>query len=237
MKRYKAQGVLFSKNNYKLVDCLNKTFLKTEMHLYYSGDFFDFVSKVVDIKAELVFIDASAFDVKKFPFQLLNNSNFKEKIKIVIVSDNFVCSNPYIDVVGISKLENYILNYYNNMKDELEYKICRDFSKEIINFLLKVGVFPKYKGRDYLADCFNLILNNKFLLNQLCDNCYVRVAGKNKSKASCVERNIRWTIKYSYLKREPNVWEKIFGIEFNRVPPNKFFIGLCVDKISEILKF
>lgn len=237
MKLFKAQAVLLSNKNLLCVQRLKEILTKYDIGLIYSGDFFDFITKVINTMPEFIFIDASTFNVENFPFNLLNNSVFKEKTKVVILSDNFSCSNPYIKVVGLCKLESYIIHYTNNINDEDKFKIHKDYTKEINNFLLKVGISPKYIGRDYLTDCINLVLNNKLLINELCEYCYVCVAGKNKSKATCVERNIRWAIKYSYLKREPNVWENTFGIEFNAVPPNKYFICLCVDKLSEILKF
>ena len=237
MFKYKAQAVLFSRQNHECTSILKNIFAKHNINLIYNNDFFEFVSKVVNILPEFILIDGSTFNVANFPFNLLDNIVFRERAKIVILSEDFMCDNKYIDIVSLNKIHIYIENYLKNRKFESKINLRKDRTVAINNFLNSLGFKANHIGKIYLADCINLIINNRMLSTHLTNFCYPRIADKNKTKVKNVEKDIRLAIIRAYANRAPSVWEDMFNVVFSEVPSNKFFIYLCVDKILELEKF
>lgn len=234
MDKYNAEAILFSRNNIKYTNILSKIFEKYNVNFLYKGDFFDLASEIVYLLPEFILIDGSTFNVAKFPYHLLTHFIFKERTKIIILSENFICENKYIDVVDFNYIENYIENYFKNRQDIKEYSVPKDRSNIINDFLISIGFSSKLTGKDYLKDCINLLINHRLLSKGLNRNCYTLVANKNRTKTFNVERTIRTAIKNAYLNRKPNHWEQVFNTNFDRMPSVKTFIFMCVDKIIEI---
>lgn len=231
VKKYKAQAVLFSRRNLNCVTYLNNILNKYEFRLFYTDDFFDFISKVFYSAAEFILIDGETLNLSNFPYHLLKNKIFKERTKIILLSENFKCCNEYVCVTQLSRLDKYFEDYCNNKKKELKYINRKDYSIKINELLTKIGIGGHYFGRDYLIDCINLIINDSAKLSDLSSSAYLYIAQKNKINPSSVERDIRNAVKGSFKRRVPNIWEETFGVQFNGPPPNKYFIFLCVDKI------
>jgi len=237
MFKYKAQAVLLSRQNHECVNFLKGICNNYNINLIYNNDFFEFVTKVVNLIPELILIDGSTFNVKNFPFHLLDNLIFKEKAKIIILSDNFICNNSYIDIVSLNQIPAYIENFFKNKYFTPKINFRKDRSVQINNFLNKIGFKANHIGKIYLAESINLIINNRMLSTHLSNYCYPVIAEKNKTKAKNVEKDIRLAVKKAFLQRTPRVWEDAFNIIFTEIPSNKFFISLCVDKILEIENF
>lgn len=235
MNKYNSSAILFSRNSYDYLLNLKNLCNDNGINLIYERDFYNLLQKSIKILPNLILIDASTVNVNKFPFATLNNEIFEDKTKIVIISDNFVCENKYIKVIKLEALPNFISN--NRFKSfNLNNNILHeDYSGEINNLLLKLGFSPNLKGKDYLKSCINLIINDGIHFRCLSKDCYPILALNYNTETSNIERDIRNAIKTSFLKNNIDMWQENFNCVLDKIPSNKQFIYLCVDKIKQEL--
>lgn len=232
MDNYNASAILYSRNSYDFLLNIKDICNKNTINLFYERDFFNLATKTIQTLPNFIIIDNSSVKVEKFPFEILNNQFFEKTTKIVILSDKFECKNKFIDVVPYNKLQSYLMQNNHNFKT-VKQIASEDFSNKINNLLLKLGISPNLKGRDYLKFCINLIVNDGMNFRGLYKDCYPVLAINYKTKVINIERDIRNAIKTAYLTNNYKNWEQYFNCFLEKVPSNKKFICLCVDKIKQ----
>ncbi|MBE5745871.1 MAG: hypothetical protein E7359_01090 [Clostridiales bacterium] len=233
MAKYNLSAILFSRNTYDYLLSIRQMCMKNQINLIYERDFYSFLRKANKILPNYIIIDSSTVNVSKFPFDSLKNEIFKDRIKIMILSDNFICTNKYIKILSLQELESCFAN--NIYKDvDVEPNIFQvDFGNKINNLLLKLGFSPNLKGKDYLKFCINLIINDGVHFRCLSKDCYPILALNYHTEISNIERDIRNAIKTSFIKNNIKVWCEILNCNLDKIPSNKQFIYLCVDKIKQ----
>mgnify|MGYP003571316998 CR=1 FL=1 len=201
-------------------------------NLVIEKDFYQFFKNLINLRPKFAFIDILAENLKEFPFKLLESSVFKDETKLVVLDENFISNNKFIDCVNLYKLESYILssNFYLKQPNIEVVKVDRTL---INNILLKLNFGPSLKGKEFLKESIYLILENRNYYGQL-KNCFAQVAQKYCTRPLNVDRNIRTAISKAYKKQDKINWSEYFGVDISLTPTIHDFIFLCADKIIEL---
>lgn len=233
MNNYSASAILYSRNNYDFLLNIKDICKKSTINLIYEREFYNLANKVVKIIPDFIIIDGSTININKFPYEILNNQIFENKMKIIILSDNFTCHNKLISVITLKELQNFISHFmYKNVKIHCQ-NLQEDYSNKINNLLLKLNFPPNLKGKNYLTSCINLILNDGVHFRCLYKDCYPILALNFNTESNNIERDIRNSIKVAYNNSNNQEWQNYFDCLFDKIPSNKKFIYLCVDKIKQ----
>ena len=230
---YNKTAIFYTKNNYEIYLRIKEICKRTKYNLFCESDFYNLIYKFVKTQPDLIIIDGYSLKPNNFPFYLITNEIFKNRSKVVIISDNFVCDNKVINVVKLDVLEKYI-NEIEEVNFENELPLNDNLETTVNDFLLDIGFSPKLKGKDYLKLSIMLILDNSVMHNCLNKECYPIVAANFKTNLVNIDRNIRNAIKCAYANHEEKDWNKIFNQEFTETPSSREFIYQCVDKIKEM---
>ena len=116
MKNFTNNAILYTKDNYDLLNKTKNICKNTNLNLFCEIDFFNLVQKIVKVKPKFIFIDEETKNLNIFPFEIIKDSIFKNQTKIIILSDNYVCNNNLIEVIPINKLEYKMIDRYENIK-------------------------------------------------------------------------------------------------------------------------
>ena len=228
-----GNAILFSSEDYDTVIRVKDICNQTSINLLIETDFFTLFTQIEKLKPKFVFIDERVRKLKTFPLEILDNPIFKKATQLVILSNNFICKEDFIDVVEIKNLKNYILNnnvYY--LKPSNNNIIVDD--SFINKFLIKLNLCSSLKGKNYLIDCVSLILEDNISYNYLNSECYPVLAHNYNTGIINIDRNIRTAIQKAFKKRNVKYWEECFNQKFIKAPTTKDFIYMCVDKIKEL---
>ena len=109
-------------------------------------------------------------------------------------------------------------------------------SKEQIvsNIMLEIGIKPNLDGFNFLKDGIIEGMENPKLVHNITKGLYKKVADKNESTPTKVERSIRNAIETGYLCGKLNKINDIFGVNFiekYEKPSNSTFIAFMVDRL------
>lgn len=223
-------AIFFTSEDYDTIIKIKDICKSVNINLIIEKDFCAVINKLIKVKPSFIFIDGKINNLKNFPFKIVESETFRKETKLVIISDNFVVNSCFIDVVSLTSLEKYILNssfyYMSTNKINIDKSI-------INNFLLKAGFSPSHKGKDYLKECINLVLEDDIAYNCLNKSCYPIIAHIFRTEVINIDRNIRTAIKKAYAMRDKEYWEKCFGVNMDKTPTSRNFIYLCVDKLKE----
>lgn len=195
--------------------------------LIFENDFTNLVQKIVKTNPKFVFLDGDVSEIIYLSGLLKGETC--NKIKIIVISENFERVNAFVDVVGMDELEKYILNLKDFYNEDAIFDLTK-VETQIKSFLLNLGFNAGSKGFDYIFECvFLLIENNQYKCLKECYQiikCNYDIANENN-----IERDMRSAIQNAY---EPNKeqWNNLFSNIFDKKPTCKNFIGLVANKIK-----
>lgn len=199
-----------------------------KLALIFENDFTNLLHKIMKTNPKFVFLDGNGEEIV-YLSKLLTGEIYN-KIKLIIVSDNFVCDNKFIKVVSLESLESHILNlneYYNDLS-VCDGTKCESKIKEI---LLNLGFSASSKGFDYIYECVYLSIENNHYkcLKQCFDiiKCNYEISNENN-----IDRDMRWAISNAFSLNK-GTWNALFNNVFDKKPTCKNFICLLANKIKE----
>ena len=97
-----------------------------------------------------------------------------------------------------------------------------------------VGVPASIKGYQYLRDAIVFSVEDGELISAVTKQLYPKVAAKNKTTASRVERAIRHAIEVACVRGNEDALYKLFGYTVSNTkgkPTNSEFIAMIADKL------
>lgn len=112
-----------------------------------------------------------------------------------------------------------------------------DVKKEITKIIMNMGIRPKLKGFNYLAEALSICYMNEDYMENITNVLYPMVAKNSGATWQMVERNIRTAINDAVESIHEGEWEPYFRAYFNRKPTNMEFISSMLlyikDQFSE----
>ncbi|MCQ2550922.1 MAG: sporulation transcription factor Spo0A [Clostridia bacterium] len=129
-----------------------------------------------------------------------------------------------------NKDSNY-LKQPNVLKESIR---AYDLEMEITNIIHDMGVPAHIKGYRYLRDGIALAVENMEILNAVTKELYPRIAIKNNTTATRVERAIRHAIEIAWERGNLDTLANLFGYTVKSQkgkPTNSEFIAIVADKL------
>lgn len=175
----------------------------------------DYVNKQLDYKSE----------------ELLRRLYDEEYIKrlLVVKNKNNINNYEYPSIKFTS--EDFSTNLLSKVQKLLstpilEKKITDSHWIKIVgDFLSSIGFSLRQTGYFMIIDAIVYIMSNKGIIGKLNDDLYAYLALKYNKKISCVEMNIRKSIKIAY--------ERSKNFPFDYCPTNKEFITYAVRELFD----
>ncbi len=253
----------FSKNKY-FDSNLKSTMYKNKVDVDYETSLTCFLSKIVILQPEVVFIDDKSF-AEGYDFLNLFSVDSPFFVpSVILLTDE--CSTKDIIPQNIfildkhSYLDQAILICNKQIESRFFYKIPSYLSfcyYDTINTILReIGINPKSSGTIFLRDCINLVISNGCKATCFNKSVYSNIATYHNTSVANVERCIRsalntaWTSTKIKIKAQfdchkifndkPTVKELIYYIANyikDREIENKFknTINPClIEKVSNL---
>lgn len=201
-----------------------------KLTLLFENDFTNLIQKIVKTNPKFVFLDGKGPEVV-YLSKLLVGETYN-KIKLIFISDNFVCDNSQVSVVPLNSLEKFILSLREYYFENPEHDLSK-VEGNIKRFLLSLGFNAGSKGFDYIFECINLVLeNNQYKCLKECYQiikCNYEIGNENN-----IDRDMRSAIANAYACNKES-WKDAFKDIFDKKPTCKNFICLCAHKLKEDL--
>ena len=123
-------------------------------------------------------------------------------------------------------------NYDDTQKEDAQVKFSKE--KELLEFLVNIGVPAHVKGYRYLIDAIKMVLEDGKRMNYITKYLYPEIAKRYKTKVMRVEKNIRHAIEISWERGDVALQKKIFGYTIDDEksrPMNSEFIAMVSEYI------
>jgi len=164
---------------------------------------------------------------------MINCGGNSKLMGIILIGDkDYTCKvadNLHVYVVHIGEgFGAELVDKSYRLKDNDAVKMLTDsLSEKVDDILLSAKITPKYLGYGFLKDAIIYCLAGNGSVEKLSNVVYPYIAGKNGTKASSVERNIRIAIEVAWRGTNTS-----FG--FEEKPSNKAFIAYVVNDIKRL---
>lgn len=112
--------------------------------------------------------------------------------------------------------------------------IEKNLETDVTDMIHELGVPAHIKGYHFLRDAIIMVVNDMEILNSVTKVLYPRIAAKNGTTPSRVERAIRHAIEVAWSRGKMDTIDELFGYTINNgkgKPTNSEFIALISDKI------
>jgi len=120
-------------------------------------------------------------------------------------------------------------------KEEKKKEISRVTAKHII----EIGIPAHLKGFVYVQDAINFAIMDPDIMSSMENMLYPKIAKKNQTTASRVERDIRHAIEVAFVRGNIKKFQTIFGhtVVAAKKPTNSVFIAMLAFQIRRELDF
>ena len=227
----KSVAIFYSEN----ADCIlaskvKETLNKFKIYTIYLKDINDILLKKFS-DVDFLILDYVKNQLDDKSEELLKRLYEEEYIKRLLVvkdKDNF---NKYEYPSIKFTTEDFSVNLLTKIQKilstpMLEKKITDSHWVKIIgNFLSGIGFSLRQSGYFMLIDALVYIMSNKGIIGKMNDDLYAYLAIKYDKKISCVEMNIRKSIKIAF--------ERSRNFPFEYCPTNKEFITFAVRELFD----
>lgn len=142
----------------------------------------------------------------------------------------------------ISSAESSMKNWKEPQAESLSQKKSLspvDIEIMVTDVIHEVGVPAHIKGYHYLRDSIIMAIENPEIINAITKQLYPRVAKKNGSISSRVERAIRHAIEVAWDRGDMETLNSYFGFTVHNArgkPTNSEFIAMISDKLRLKIK-
>ncbi len=173
-------------------------------------------------------IDNNLDDKSYHLINKLFQEGFIKRLLVIKANNN---ANKFSSNICVDYNENIKLNLSNKIKEILSMKVEErkiydsSWVKIIGEFLIQMGFSLKHEGYSIMIDAIIYILSNDCIVKKLNKDLYVYLANKYNKKISCVEMNIRKSIKMAY--------ERGKNFPFEYCPTNKEFITYATTELYD----
>lgn len=227
----KSTAIFYSENSNANLGLIVKNVLN-EYGLYtiYLKDIDDILLKKFS-EINFLVLDLVNSNLDEKSFCLINKLVESGFIKrILAITDNKKSLN-FLDDSSLIYDENISLNLTNKLKETMARKInttkvCDSSWVKIVgDYLQNVGFSLKHEGYSIMIDAVIYIMSNKCIITKLNKDLYVFLANKYNKNVSCIEMNIRKSIKMAFEKNK--------NFPFLYCPTNKEFITHMVTQLYD----
>lgn len=129
----------------------------------------------------------------------------------------------------------YVHYYNSNRFNPLFGRKRGPIQQFLVGYLAKLGIPPTYKGHRYLLDAILLASQDHSWLDGITKKLYPAVARSHRTKASHVERSIRYAIDTAWTKGDLDQLHRLFPYAIDPArgkPTNSAFIAKMADIIN-----
>ena len=227
----KSVAIFYSENaDCVLASKVKETLNKFKIYTIYLKDINDILLKKFS-DVDFLILDYVKNQLDDKSEELLKRLYEEEYIKRLLVvkdKDNF---NKYEYPSIKFTTEDFSVNLLTKIQKilstpMLEKKITDSHWVKIIgNFLSGIGFSLRQSGYFMLIDALVYIMSNKGIIGKMNDDLYAYLAIKYDKKISCVEMNIRKSIKIAF--------ERSRNFPFEYCPTNKEFITFAVRELFD----
>lgn len=166
----------------------------------------------------------------------MSNEVFVEKS--LTMGASYFVAKPYNESQLCSRIEELIapksykeVEKYQSGKDIKKYK---GLDEKITNIFISLGIPAHIKGFHFLRDAVKMSIETPEIINSITKQLYPKIAEKNSTTSSKVERAIRHAIEVAWSRGRIENINTLFGIKVyqdNEKPTNGEFIALLADKM------
>lgn len=113
-------------------------------------------------------------------------------------------------------------------------KAYKGLDEKITNIFISLGIPAHIKGFHFLRDAVKMCIETPDIINSITKKLYPKIAEKNTTTSSKVERAIRHAIEVAWSRGRIESINTLFGIKVyndNEKPTNGEFIALLADKM------
>ena len=227
----KSTAIFYSeKSNANLGSIVKNILNYYDYYTIYVRDIDDIILKKFT-QINFLVLDLIGSNLDNKSFELINklvNDGFIKRL-LVIKGNNesliFSSKNTLVYNTDIN------LNLSNKIKEILAHevnttKFCDSSWVKIIgDYLLEIGFSLKHEGYSMMIDSVVYIMSNNCIVTKLNKDLYVFLANKYNKKVSCVEMNIRKSIKMAYERNK--------NFPFGYCPTNKEFITHMITQLYD----
>lgn len=226
----KSIAIFYSQNaNLVLASKIKEVLNKLKIYTIYLKDIDDVIlRKFSDIQLLILDYVNKELDIKSE--ELLKKLYEEEYIKRLLVVKNKNSINSY-EYPTVNFTDEFCSEFNKEIKTILskpfeEKKICDSHWVKIIgSFLTDIGFSLRQTGYFMMIDALVYIMSNKGVITKLNDDIYAYLAIKYDKKVSCIEMNIRKSIKMAFERNK--------NFPFNYCPTNKEFISYAVTELYD----
>jgi len=119
-------------------------------------------------------------------------------------------------------------------KEAKEKENRRKMEIDVTNIIHMIGVPANIKGYQYIRDAIMFTVYEQELISAVTKQLYPKIAKKNNTSASRVERAIRHAIEVACVRGNEEALYKLFGYTVSNTkgkPTNSEFIAMIADKL------
>lgn len=226
----KSIAIFYSQNaNLVLASKIKEVLNKLKIYTIYLKDIDDVIlRKFSDIQLLILDYVNKELDIKSE--ELLKKLYEEEYIKRLLVVKNKNSINSY-EYPTVNFTDEFCSEFNKEIKTILskpfeEKKICDSHWVKIIgSFLTDIGFSLRQTGYFMMIDALVYIMSNKGVITKLNDDIYAYLAIKYDKKVSCIEMNIRKSIKMAFERNK--------NFPFSYCPTNKEFISYAVTELYD----
>ena len=203
---------------------------ENDFYTIYLKDLDDVLLKTFT-QVNFLILDLTSNNLDDKSYHLINKLNQDGFIKRLLVIKSNNSNNNFNNNICVDYDENIKLNLSNKIKYilsmEVEERKIYDSSwvKIIGEFLTYIGFSLKHEGYSIMIDAIIYILSNNCIVKKLNKDLYVYLANKYNKKISCIEMNIRKSIKMAF--------ERSKNFPFEYCPTNKEFIAYTTTELYD----
>lgn len=166
----------------------------------------------------------------------MSNEVFVEKS--LNMGASYFVAKPYNETQLCNRIEELIapksykeVEKYSTNK---EIKYYKGLDEKITNIFISLGIPAHIKGFHFLRDAVKMSIETPEIINSITKKLYPKIANKNDTTSSKVERAIRHAIEVAWSRGRIENINTLFGVKVyqdNEKPTNGEFIALLADKM------
>lgn len=223
-------AIFYSKNNNNVLASKVREILnKFNFFTAYLNEVDDILLKKLNY-IDMLILDYTESTLDKKSKELIKKLNEELYIKRIIVIEGNNLNQELENPVVIYD-ENFCLNFLDTVKNILskpleEKRISFSFWFKIIgNYLKSIGFSLKQTGYSMMVDAIIYIMSKRAIVGSLNEDIYVFLANKYNKKVSCVEMNLRKSIRIAFERGE--------NFPFEYCPTNKEFLNFAITELYD----
>ena len=227
----KSTAIFYSENSNANLGFIVKNILN-EYGLYtiYLKDIDDIILKKFS-EINFLILDLVNSNLDEKSFCLINKLVESGFIKRILSIKDNKTSLKFTEENSLLFDEDINLKLTNKVKEIMNHKInttkfCDSSWVKIIgDYLQSIGFSLKHEGYSIMIDAVIYLMSNNCIVRKLNKDLYVFLANKYNKKVSCIEMNIRKSIKMAYEKNK--------NFPFLYCPTNKEFITHMITQLYD----